>query len=76
MEVCRVIFGTKLSELSRRGPGGWWRIAKNAARYLLRIHERPLPAATWTAMAQRHGFCDVSVAPVVNEAAVLVARCP
>jgi len=72
----RAIIASKIKQFARSGPGGWWRIAKNAARYLLRIHERPLPAATWTAMAQRHGFCDVTVAPVVNEAAVLVARCP
>jgi len=72
----RAIIASKVKQLARRGPGGWWRIAKNAVRYLLRVHERPLSSAAWIAMAKRHGFCDITVRPVVNEAAVLVARCP
>lgn len=72
----RAIIASKVKEFARRGPAGWWRIAKNAARYLLRMHERPVSSAAWIAMATRHGFSEVSVRSVVNEAAILVARCP
>src|SRR5436305_12685933 len=46
----RAIIRSKLAALAAKGPGGWWRIAKNAARYLLRVHERPVPASSWAAM--------------------------
>jgi ubiquinone/menaquinone biosynthesis C-methylase UbiE len=72
----RAIIAGKVKQFARRGPAGWWRIAKNAARYLLRMHERPVSSAAWTAMASRHGFVEVTVRGVVNEAAILVARCP
>lgn len=72
----RAVIASKVKQFARRGPGGWWRILKNAVRYLLRIHERPLSAAAWKTIATRHGFTEVSVRPIVNEAAVLVARCP
>lgn len=72
----RAIIASKVKQFARRGPGGWWRIAKNAVRYLLRVHERPVSAAAWTAMATRQGFSEVSVRSVVNEAGILVAHCP
>lgn len=72
----RAVIAGKVRQLARKGPGGWWRIAKNAFRMLLRVHERPLSASAWSAMATRHGFVEVRVRPVVQEAAILVARRP
>jgi ubiquinone/menaquinone biosynthesis C-methylase UbiE len=67
----REIISSKVALLVRKGPGGWWRIAKNASRYLLRFQERPVSIAAWTTMFERAGFGLVESVPVVNEAAVV-----
>jgi ubiquinone/menaquinone biosynthesis C-methylase UbiE len=67
----REIIGSKLSLLIRKGPGGWWRIAKNAGRYLIRFQERPVSMSAWAAMFKKAGFTDVEALTVVNEAAVV-----
>jgi SAM-dependent methyltransferase len=72
----REIIASKLSLLVRKGPGGWWRIAKNGARYVLRTQERPVSMASWVAMFERAGFEGVRAVPVVNEAAVVLGRRP
>ena len=72
----RRIIVDKLSILARKGPGGWWRIAKNAVRFLFRLQERPLPIETWVALLEDAGFVDLIAAPVVAEAAVVVGVKP
>jgi ubiquinone/menaquinone biosynthesis C-methylase UbiE len=72
----REIIASKLSLLVRKGPGGWWRIAKNGARYVLRTQERPVSMAAWVAMFERAGFEGVKAIPVVNEAAVVLGTRP
>lgn len=72
----RAVIASKVRQMAAKGPAGWWRIAKNAFRLVLRVHERPLSASAWARLAKEQGFEDVRVVPVVNEAAVLVARCP
>jgi 2-polyprenyl-3-methyl-5-hydroxy-6-metoxy-1,4-benzoquinol methylase len=72
----RVIIRSKVVALARKGPGGWWRIAKNAARYLVRVRERPLPTQAWTAMLTRSGFTGVTVTEIVAEAALVAGRRP
>jgi hypothetical protein len=67
----RQIIGSKLSHLVRKGPGGWWRIAKNGGRFLLRFQERPVSMSAWTAMFAKAGLTEVEALPVVNEAAVV-----
>ena len=67
----RQIIGSKLALLVKKGPGGWWRIAKNAGRYLLRFQERPVSMSAWIAIFERAGLVDVKAVPVVNEAAVV-----
>ncbi|HZT66398.1 MAG TPA: methyltransferase domain-containing protein [Acidimicrobiales bacterium] len=67
----RQIIFAKVSALARRGPGGWWRIAKNAARYLTRTQERPVSIKAWTKMLERAGFRQVEARSVVSEAAVV-----
>jgi SAM-dependent methyltransferase len=69
----REIISSKLVLLVKKGPGGWWRIAKNASRYLLRFQERPVSIGAWTTMCEVAGFGAVEAIPVVNEAAVVCA---
>ena len=63
-------------DVARKGPGGWWRIAKNAARYLLRVQERPVPTQAWTAMLIRAGFAGVTSATIVAEAGLVTGQRP
>jgi len=72
----REIIASKLSLLMRKGPGGWWRIVKNGARYVLRTQERPVSMAAWVAMFEAAGFEGVKAVPVVNEAAVVLGTRP
>lgn len=72
----RRVIARKVHVLARRGLGGWWRIAKNAVRYLVRVQERPVSRERWRQMLLRVGFVAVMVVPVVEEAAVAVARLP
>ncbi len=67
----REIISSKLAIMLRKGPAGWWRIAKNAGRYLLRFQERPVSMDAWAAMFRRAGLAEVVTIPVVNEAAVV-----
>lgn len=72
----REIISSKLALLLKKGPAGWWRIAKNAFRYLLRFQERPVSMAAWVAMFTAAGLVDVESFPVVNEAAVVAGVKP
>jgi hypothetical protein len=74
--VDRTIITTKVRGLIGRGPGGWWRLLKNAARFGLRLGEKPLPTAKWEALVRQAGFGDVRTARVVAEACVLSATKP
>jgi ubiquinone/menaquinone biosynthesis C-methylase UbiE len=68
----REIISSKVALMLRRGPAGWWRIAKNAGRYLLRFQERPISMSAWVQLFERAGLGEVRGRPVVNEAAVVV----
>lgn len=72
----RQIIRTKLVTLARKGPGGWWRIAKNASRYLLRVQERPVSMAAWTALLGTAGFNAVTAFPIVAEAGLVTGERP
>lgn len=72
----REIIRAKLSALARKGPGGWWRIAKNAVRYLLRIQERPVSAQAWVSMLTAAGFIRVSSKVIISEAGLIEAQRP
>lgn len=72
----REIISSKLRVMVRRGPAGWWRIAKNAARFTLRMRERPLPMETWMRMFRDAGLADVEGTRVVAEAAVVAGTKP
>ncbi|HEY7014766.1 MAG TPA: class I SAM-dependent methyltransferase [Streptosporangiaceae bacterium] len=72
----RIIIRSKVAALARKGPGGWWRIAKNAVRFLLRVQERPVPVDKWTAMLTRSGFTDVTGSTIIAEAGLVTGRRP
>jgi ubiquinone/menaquinone biosynthesis C-methylase UbiE len=67
----REIIASKVGLLLKKGPGGWWRVAKNAGRYLFRTQERPVSMAAWQQMMRDAGFTEVVAVQVVNEAAVV-----
>jgi 2-polyprenyl-3-methyl-5-hydroxy-6-metoxy-1,4-benzoquinol methylase len=72
----REIIRAKIGTLARRGPGGWWRIAKNAVRYLVRVQERPISMAAWTRLCETAGFRPVDTFAIVAEAGLVTARRP
>jgi SAM-dependent methyltransferase len=67
----REIISSKLVLMLRKGPAGWWRIAKNAGRFLFRFQERPVSMQAWVEMFEAAGLVEVEAIPVVNEAAVV-----
>ncbi|HUY07685.1 MAG TPA: class I SAM-dependent methyltransferase [Acidimicrobiales bacterium] len=67
----REIISSKVALMIKKGPAGWWRIAKNASRYLLRFQERPVSIAAWVEMFRAAGLHEVVAIPVVNEASVV-----
>lgn len=74
--VGRRVVASKLRVLAKRGPAGWWRIAKNAWRLLVARQECPESVGAWTAMLTAAGYSDVRAERVVSEAAVVRATLP
>ena len=72
----RAIIKSKVSALAKRGAGGWWRIAKNSYRYLVRVQERPVSMSAWTAMFNRAGFTQITVRSIVAEAGLVMGQRP
>lgn len=72
----RAIIRSKISVLARKGPGGWWRIAKNAVRYFLRVHERPISMKAWTDLLETAGFTAITASSVVAEAGLVTGARP
>jgi hypothetical protein len=72
----RQIIRAKLVTLASKGPGGWWRIAKNDVRYLLRVQERPISMAAWTTLFETAGFSAVTASPIVAEAGLVTGERP
>lgn len=72
----RAIIASKVGLMLRRGPAGWWRIAKNAYRLLTRTAERPISMAAWTRLLEQAGFVEVTARRVVNEAGLVKGRLP
>lgn len=68
----REILCEKAAAFARRGPAGWWRIAKNLARYGLSVgHEHPAAPRFWEMALRDAGFADVRFEPVVAEAGIV-----
>jgi ubiquinone/menaquinone biosynthesis C-methylase UbiE len=68
----RQILHQKVIALAAKGPGGWWRIAKNLARYGLGVgQEHPATPEFWLAALRDAGLTDVRFQPVVAEAGLV-----
>lgn len=68
----RQILRQKVVALAAKGPGGWWRIAKNLTRYGLRVgQEHPATPEFWQAALRDAGFAEVTFQPVVAEAGII-----
>ena len=68
----REILSAKIIALAAKGPGGWWRIAKNLVRYGLGVgSEHPAPPEFWLAVLRDAGFAEVTFEPVVAEAGLV-----
>lgn len=72
----RRIIREKVALFAKRGPAGWWRIAKNATRFVFRMQERPIALASWVALFDAAGFEHVEGLRVVNEAAIVKGTKP
>jgi hypothetical protein len=71
-----VIIKANVKARAAKGVGGWWRIAKNGYRYLVRAHERPVSTAAWTEMFAQAGFAGITVSPIVAEASLVTGVRP
>jgi len=68
----RGILFQKVTALAAKGPGGWWRIAKNLIRYGLGVgHEHPASPEFWQSALREAGFAEVVFQPVAAEAGVV-----
>ncbi len=72
----RAIIRSKLVVLAKRGPAGWWRIAKNLVKFSARIQEHPVTIERWIQYFEDAGLVDVASFEVAAEAAVVVGRKP
>ncbi|MGO8885311.1 MAG: class I SAM-dependent methyltransferase [Streptosporangiaceae bacterium] len=72
----REIIASKVRVLARKGPGGWWRIVKNAVRYQLRLQERPVSMDAWSSMMRKSGFIVITTDTPAAEAGLVIARKP
>ncbi len=68
----REILRQKMTALAAKGPGGWWRIAKNLTRFGLGLgHEHPAAPEFWQSALRDAEFSAVGFEPVVAEAGVV-----
>lgn len=68
----RQILQQKVMVLAAKGPAGVWRIAKNLARYGLRVgQERPASPEFWTAALRTAGLTEVAFYQVIAEAGIV-----
>ncbi len=72
----RRIIASKVAQLARRGPGGWWRIVKNSWRFVIAKDECPASLESWKDMLGAAGFNVVCAERVVAEGGVVGGRLP
>jgi len=72
--VVSVGCGRAGSAHASKGAGGWWRIAKNAFRFLFRVHERPLPINAWSILSEQAGFSGIETLTIIAEAGLVSGR--
>ena len=68
----RDILRQKVIALAAKGPGGWWRIAKNLTRYGLGVgQEHPATPEFWQVALRDAEFTGVVFQPVIAEAGIV-----
>ena len=67
----RHVIAGKVRMMAKKGIPGYWRILKNAGRFVLRTHERPISPEAWSRLLQQAGFANVESVDVVAEAAIV-----
>ena len=72
----RALVGAKVWAMAKRGPAGFVRIGKNAARFVLGRWEYPCHAEAWQEMLLRRGFGAVAVRLLEAEAGIAYAERP
>ena len=72
----RAIIRSKIGALARKGIGGWWRIAKNSYRFLIRVREHPVSISAWATMFARAGFKGITASSIINEAGLVTGHRP
>ena len=73
----RRILAQKVRVLAAKGPGGWWRIVKNLARFGFGVgQEHPAAPELWVRSLHDAGFVDVVFLPVVAEAGLVTGVRP
>jgi len=66
------ILRQKVTALAAKGPGGWWRIAKNLTRFGLGVgQEHPATPEFWQEALRDAQFRDVLFQPIVAEAGIV-----
>src|SRR5579863_7810567 len=66
------ILRQKVTALAAKGPGGWWRIAKNLTRFGLGVgQEHPASPEFWQQALDDAKFSDVLFEPIVAEAGLV-----
>jgi ubiquinone/menaquinone biosynthesis C-methylase UbiE len=73
----RKILREKATAFAVMGPAGWWRIAKNLARYGLGVgYEHPAGPQFWQLALRDAGFTDVRFESIVAEADIVTGTRP
>jgi len=67
----RQLIAGKIRIMAKKGIPGYWRILKNAGRYLFRVHERPITPEAWIRLFEVAGFANVESVNIVAEAAIV-----
>lgn len=67
----RQVIASKIKVMAKKGIPGYWRILKNAGRYIFRLRERPITPEAWLRLFEEAGFIDRSSVNVVAEANVV-----
>lgn len=72
----RQVIASKIKIMAKKGVPGYWRILKNAGRYLFRVEERPITPEAWSRLFEGAGFLNVQRVNVVAEANVVKGTKP
>ena len=67
----RQVIKSKVRAMEKKGIPGYWRILKNAGRYIFRLRERPITPEAWMKLYATAGFVDLTTRNIVAEAHIV-----